>query len=100
MPLTEVSAEMDAFRNEILENYPTVQIIDSHYYGVDTFTMCEVNPYILITQPVYSDIHTNLTAISLDTEYTMLYGLMYANAPTPATKKFIEAVKKANKIKK
>ena len=93
MPITEVSAELDAFRNEILTNYPTVQIIDSSYYGVDTFTMCEVNPYILITQPVYSDIHTNLITIPLDTEYTMPYGLMYANEPTPATMKFIEAVK-------
>ena len=30
----------------------------------------------------------------LDTEYTLPYGLMYANDPAPATKKFIEAVKK------
>ena len=69
----------------------TVQIIDSAYYGVDTFTMCEVNPYILVTQPVYSDIHTNLVTIPLETEYTLPYGLIYANEPTAATQKFIKA---------
>ena len=37
------------------------------------------------------DIHTNLVTIPLETGYTMPYGLMYANAPTPAAKKFIEA---------
>lgn len=100
MPIAGVSQELDAFRNEISQNYPTTQIIDSSYYGVDTFTLCEVNPYILITQPVYSDIHTNLITIHLDTEYTMPYGLIYANEPTVATKKFIEAVKKTNQIKK
>jgi len=94
MPIPNVSAELDAFRAEVTTKYPTVQIIDSSYYGVDTFTLCEMNPYILITQPVYSDIHTNLVTIPLETEYTMPYGLIYANEPTAATKKFISAVKK------
>ena len=38
-----VSEELDAFRSEIRQNHPTIQIIDSAYYGVDTFTMGEVN---------------------------------------------------------
>lgn len=94
MPIAGVSEELDAFRNEIISGYPTTQIIDSSYYGVDTFTLCEVNPYILITQPVYSDIHTNLITIPLETDYTMPYGLIYANEPTAATKKFIKEVQK------
>lgn len=91
MPIEGVSAELDCFRAEITEKFPTVQIIDSSYYGVDTFTMCEVNPYVLITQPVYADIHTNLITIPLETDYTMPYGLVYANEPTPATNSFIKA---------
>ena len=94
MPIQNVSAELDTFREEVTKKYPTVQIIDSSYYGVDTFTLCEMNPYILITQPVYSDIHTNLVTIPLETEYTMPYGLIYSNEPTAATKKFVAAVKK------
>ena len=94
MPIAGVSEELDAFRDEIISGYPTTQIIDSSYYGVDTFTLCEVNPYILITQPVYSDIHTNLITIPLETDYTMPYGLIYANEPTAATKKFIKEVQK------
>lgn len=92
MPIQNVSAELDAFRSEITQKYPTIQIIDSSYYGVDTFTLCEMNPYVLITQPVYTDIHTNLVAIPLETGYTMPYGLIYANQPTAATKKFIDTV--------
>ena len=92
MPVEGVSKEIDAFRKNITENYPTVQIVDSPYYGVDTFTLCEVNGYILITQPVYADIHSNLVAIPLKTDYTLPYGLMYANEPTTATQKFISFV--------
>lgn len=95
MPIVGVSNEIDAFRKNITEKYPTVQIVDSPYYGVDTFTLCEVNGYILITQPVYADIHSNLVAIPLETDYTLPYGLMYANKPTMAAKKFLQAVKDA-----
>ena len=94
MPIEGVSLELDEFREEVKRNIPTVHIIDSTYYGVDTFTLCEMNPYILITQPVYSDIHTNLVTIPLETHYTMPYGLIYANDPTPAVNKFINEAKK------
>ncbi len=91
MPIQGVSSELDAFRKELTRKFPTVHIIDSSYYGVDTFTMCEVNPYILITQPVYKDIHSNLITIPLETDYTMPYGFVYSNDLSTATKKFIQA---------
>ena len=94
MPIEGVSLELDYFRNEVKTAYPTVHIIDSTYYGVDTFTLCEMNPYILITQPIYSDIHTNLVTIPLKTKYALPYGLIYANEPTAATQKFIQAARK------
>ena len=82
-----------AFRKDVTEHYSTVQIVDSPYYGVDTFTLCEMNDYILITQPVYADIHSNLVTIPLKTKYTLPYGLMYANEPTSASRKFINSIK-------
>lgn len=94
MPISGVSTELDAFRQEITQHHPTVQIIDSTYYGVDTFTLCEVNPYILITQQIYQDIHPNLVTIPLQSEYSMPYGLIYAKNPNDATKQFIKAIKK------
>lgn len=100
MPIEGVSPELDGFRREIQQKYPTVQIIDSPYYGVDTFTLCEVNPYVLITQKIYKDIHTNLITIPLTSDYSMPYGLMYSKTPTPAAKKFIEATKKIRLRKK
>ena len=94
MPIAGISVEMDAFRSEVVKRHPTVQIIDSHYYGVDTFMLCEVNPYVLITQQVYADIHPNLVTIPLAGDYDMPYGLMYAKSPSAATRQFLEAAKK------
>lgn len=94
MPISGVSEELDEFRSEILRMNPDAKIIDSSYYDVDTFTMCEINPYVLITQQVYSDIHSNLVTIPLETEYDLPYGLDFSLTPSPAVKKFIKAVKK------
>ena len=33
---------------EVTKEYPSVRIIESSYYGVDTFPLCEINPYSLI----------------------------------------------------
>lgn len=98
MPITGVSKEMDDFRAEVTRRYPTVQIIDSSYYGVDTFTLCEMNPYVLITQRMYADIHTNLVSIPLETDYTLPYGLIYSLTPSPAVKKFIQAAERIQRI--
>lgn len=92
MPIQGVSQELDDFRKQVLESYPTVQVIDSSYYGLDTFTLCEVEPYVLITQEVYRDIHTNLVTIPLETDVTLPYGLMTAKEPTPAARQFLQAV--------
>ena len=93
MPIEGVSKEIDDFRNHIRHQYPTVQIVDSKRYDLDTFTLCEVNGYILITQPVYTDIHNNLLTIPLEIDCALPYGLMYAKEPTVATQKFICAIK-------
>lgn len=57
MPIEGVSLELDEFREEVKRIIPTVHIIDSNYYGIDTFTLCEVNPYILISTRILSPFH-------------------------------------------
>ena len=98
MPIQGVSEELDTFREEIVRNHPSTRIIDSTYYGMDTFALCEMNSYILITQPVYEDIHPNLITIPLQTGATMPYGLVYSKEPTAAAAKFIHAVQKIRKL--
>jgi hypothetical protein len=57
-----------------------------------------MNSYILITQPVYEDIHPNLITVPLQAGASIPYGLVYAKEPTAAAVKFIHAVKKIKKL--
>lgn len=93
MPIEGVSNEVDSFRNHVKNQCPDTSIVDSKRYDLDTFTLCEMKGYILITEPVYEDIHSNLITIPLETNDTLPYGLMYGKNPTAATKKFIDTVK-------
>jgi|GEM_PF-5541560 len=65
-----------------------------------TFTLCEMTTYILITQPVYADIHPGLKTIPLgmEREFTVPYGLMIANDPSPAAKRFVAAIARVERI--
>lgn len=92
MPISGGSAEMDALRHDIIERLPSAQIIDSSYYGLDTFATCELNRYVLITEPRYADIHPNLVTLPLESSYTLPYGLMYANEPSEAVKKMLQTI--------
>lgn len=91
-PVENVSGELDELRREIVLRFPDIRIIDSNCYGVDTFAMCEVDPYVLITQKVYSDIHPDLVTIPLEPERAMPYGIMYSKTPSDEVKKFIDAI--------
>lgn len=91
MPVQGLSAELDEFRRQAAAALGALSIRESPYYGVDTFALCEVKPYVLVTQQVYADIHPNLVTIPLEGSLTLPYGLLYARDASPATRQFLEA---------
>ena len=64
--------------------------------GVDMFALREMTTCLLVTQPVCADIHPGLKSLPLDMEreFTVPYGLMIANDPSPAVKRFVAAVER------
>lgn len=93
MPVKGISDVLDAFRNEIESLSPSTNFIESRYYGLDTFALCELNPYILISQKAYEDIHPDLVNIPLEASYSIPYGLISSKRPSDATVRFIDSVK-------
>ena len=93
LPIKGLSKEIDQFRQDILKLNPKIKIIDSSYYGIDTFTSCELNQYILITQKIYADIHPNLITVPLKEKYELPYGLIYSKSPSDTINKLIQSIK-------
>lgn len=94
MPIAGISSQLDELRNEIKQNYPTIRISDSAYYGIDTFIQCEMNLSVLITEDVYNDIHPDLVSIPLSSGLALPYGLVYPVDPSPAVSRFIGEIRK------
>lgn len=93
MPIKGVSSQIDTLRRDILRKYPQQRILDSSYYGLDTFAQCRMNGYVLITSGVYKDIHADLITIPIEGDYQQPYGLIYSLTPSKAVERFIRTVK-------
>ncbi len=83
----------DALRADLLAQCPNATLIDSMYFDVDTFTLCEMNGYVLITVRTFTSIHPGLRTIPLDPQYTLPYGLIYSKTPSMATKRFLSLLR-------
>jgi len=88
-----ISSQLEALRTQIRAEAPGVQFREFRRYGLDTFTLCEMAPYVLLTHPIYADLHPNLVTIPLETDITLPYGLIYAKDPSPATERFLACAK-------
>ena len=60
------------------------------------FALREMTTCLLVTRPVCADIHPGLVTLPLgmEREFTVPYGLMIANDPSTAVKRFVSAAER------
>ncbi len=88
------SAANDSIRAMIQNEHPQI-ILDEvgYYYDVETFNTCEETGSLLLTLDGWKNVHPSLATITLDVPQYVPYGILYAQTPNTATKKFIEIAK-------
>lgn len=86
---------IDQIRTFIQKNYPEIHIKDlGSIYDLEVFNDCEQQKYFIESLPVWSKIHPNLNTISVDWDFKVPYGIVYAKHPSKAMKNFINEVAK------
>ncbi len=84
---------LDALRDDILQNHPSVHIEDAEkFYDISSFNLCEQNGYVMETLDIWSSLHPSLKTTPVKWEYEMPYGIIYAKQPSEKVKQFIAAV--------
>ena len=92
------SSIMDQIRDDILENHPKIRIADApNFYDTSIFNECEQMNYLMETLDIWTDIHPSLVTLSMEWEYEIPYGIVYAKKPSKAVTEFIEIIQ--NRIK-
>lgn len=87
------SLVLDRMRDEIELNHPQIHIVDTPtFYDADVFNKCEQMNYVMETLDSWTSIHPSLVTISMEWDYEIPYGIVYANEPSKAVLSFIDTI--------
>lgn len=83
---------VDELRDDIWKNHPQIQVTDFDIYSVEVFNCCENSNDILMAVENWKDVHPLLKVIPVDWKYTIPYGILYSQEPSPLVKRFLRAM--------
>ncbi|MEC4271917.1 LysR family transcriptional regulator [Adlercreutzia sp. R25] len=96
IPRAEGYAVLAALRQDIADNHPSVSIVDSSAHtAMDTFNQCSRDNCLMLSFPIWKDVHPMLTTRPVQWPYRIPYGMVYAANPSPAMELFADALKRA-----
>ena len=88
-----MSADYDAAR-AYLAALGANRISDVPFYTMELFADCELNNRAIVTIDIWEDIHPNLACVPLAKQYSMPYGLIFANQPSPQAMKLYQVAQR------
>ncbi|MCH9276094.1 LysR family transcriptional regulator [Bifidobacterium amazonense] len=88
----------DATR-DLLESYPGITLVDIDHYDLDTLNDCAQSGDLLISKPMWNDVHPQLVNVPVDwpTPLELSYGLLYPLDPSPAVAAFVARIAELNR---
>lgn len=85
----------DFIRNDLERNHPQILIEDtSRFYDISVFNRCAETGNILLSLECWQDVHPGLVTLPVDWDYSIPYGLMYANDPPEDVLRLVELVRR------
>ena len=83
---------VDELRDDIWKKHPEIRVTDFDIYSVEVFNRCENSNDILMAVENWKDVHPLLKVIPVDWKYTIHYGILYSQEPSPLVKRFLRAM--------
>lgn len=85
---------VDALRDELEAKHPQIHIQDVPSYDTQVFNRCDSTNSVMITIETWAELHPSLVTIPCEWDYTVPYGIIYANNPSPLVSGFIEIMQR------
>ena len=86
------SHTIDALRKDIVENHPTIEVVNFPFLNTAIFNQCINNGDLFVGFSMWNHIHPFITTRSMDWSYSMDYGVLYSQKPSEAVEKFLTIV--------
>lgn len=86
------SAQLDAVRADLEENHPEIHLLIAKTFDLMIYNQCAVSNNILLTTPMWAELHPMLKALPVEWDYTVPYGILYSLDPDAAVERFIDRI--------
>ncbi len=81
----------DAIREELQQNHPQITILDTaRNYDIGVYNRAQEKGCLLLNNECWAQVHPSFTTVAVEWEYTIPYGLLYAQNPSPPAKAFLK----------
>ena len=88
-----VSPTLDRLRDEIAREHPGITVLDAPgYYAMEVFNRCGQAGYLMECPEIWKGVHPSLVTLPVAWDYALPFGIVYAKAPSPAFRRFVEAL--------
>lgn len=84
----------DVLRDDIINKYPEINIIDFPFYNMNIFNQCEHSNNILIAIAKWEQVHPLIKILPVKWNYVFPFGLLHSLTPSKNVRIFIDAVEK------
>ena len=85
---------LDHFQDILQLTHPQIIVEEAdYYYDLDTFNACEQNGALLLTLDAWAEIHPSLITLPVQWDYTVPYGILYAEEPSQEVLQFLQILK-------
>lgn len=88
---------VDQLRDDLWQHHQQIHIIDFDFYSMDVFNRCENSDNVLLAIPGWAHVHPLLKVIPVEWDYSIPYGILHSQNPTPTVQRFLDAAKEAGK---
>ena len=89
------SRVLDRMRDEIERRHMGVALIDiPNFYDIEVFNDCERRNCLMEVPETWTGVHPSVTALPVEWDYEMPFGLVCAKRPSPVFSEFLKIVEK------
>lgn len=93
------SSYVDKLREDLTKNFSDINIVDFPFYNVEIFNQCESENNVLLTIDYWKNVHPLMKVIPVEWDYTIPYGFLHSQSPSPQVEDFLKAVIKIINVK-
>lgn len=87
------SRHIDELRDDIENNHPEIELVSFDCYDLGVFNECERSGAVLVTFPMWDNVHPLIRTLQMDWKYSCPFGLLHSTEPSERVQRLIDVAR-------